>query len=143
MVKVYDVESDALIRETAKRLREMGLKKPDFVGLVKSGSHTERPPEQEDFWWMRSASILRKIFVNGNIGVNKLRREYGGRKKFGIRPAHFRMAGGKTNRVAMQELEKLGLIKKAENGKGRVITGAGEKLLDSAAFSVKKGKGAE
>jgi len=143
MVKVYDVGADALIVETARRLREMGLKKPDFVGLVKSGSHNERPPEQEDFWWMRSASILRKIYINGNLGVNKLRREYGGKKKFGVRPSHFRSAGGKTNRVAMQELEKLGLIRKAENGRGRVITGAGEKLLDSAAFSVKKGKGAE
>jgi small subunit ribosomal protein S19e len=143
MVKVYDVETDKMIKETAKRLREMGLKKPDFVGLVKSGSHTERPPEQEEFWWMRAASVLRKIYINGNMGVNKLRREYGGRKKFGIRPAHFRPAGGKTNRVALQELEKMGLIKKGENGKGRVITGAGEKLLDSVAFSIKKSKGAE
>ncbi len=139
MVTAYDVEADALIREAAGKLKEMGLKKPSFVGIVKTGSQAERPPEQREFWWIRAASILRKIYLNSNMGVNKLRREYGDKKRRGVRPAHFRLAGGKTNRVALQELEKLGLLKKGENGKGRVLTPAGFKFIDSAAMGAAKG----
>lgn len=139
MTTVYDVEADSLIKEAAGKLKEMGLKKPGFVGLVKTGSHSERPPEQEEFWWVRAASILRKIYMNANMGVNKLRREYGAKKRMGVKPPHFRMAGGKTNRVALQELEKLGLLKKGENGKGRVLTPAGFKFMDGAAREAAKG----
>lgn len=139
MVTAYDVEAGALIREAAGKLREMGLKKPPFVGMVKTGSQAERPPEQEEFWWLRSASILRKIYLNASMGVNKLRREYGDKKRNGVRPAHFRLAGGKTNRVALQELEKMGLLKKGEHGKGRVLTPAGFKFMDSAARDAAKG----
>jgi small subunit ribosomal protein S19e len=139
VVTAYDVEADALIREAAVKLREMGLKKPGFVGMVKSGSQAERPPEQEEFWWVRSASILRKIYINSSMGVNKLRREYGDKKRRGVRPAHFALAGGKTNRVALQELEKLGLLKKGEKGKGRVLTPAGVKFMDGAAKEAAKG----
>jgi small subunit ribosomal protein S19e len=139
VVTVYDVEADRLIAEAAKRLREAGLSKPDFVGITKTGSHNERPPEQEEFWWVRCASIMRKIYMDSGLGVNKLRRQYGGKRKNGVSPPHFRAAGGKINRVALQQLEKLGLMAKGKDGKGRALTPAGFKFMDSAAKAASKG----
>jgi small subunit ribosomal protein S19e len=131
MVTAYDVEPNALIAKAAKKLKAMKLEKPAFVGLVKSGAHVERPPTDEDFWFVRCASILRQAYVNNEVGVTKLRRHYGGRKRRGVKPQRHAPAGGSTIRKALQELEKAGLLKKEKAG--RMLTPNGRKLLDEAA----------
>jgi small subunit ribosomal protein S19e len=135
MVRVYDVEPNRLLKEVAGRLKEMGIEKPAFVGLVKSGAHAERPPEDPDFWYVRCASVLRQAYVNEGAGVHRLRRHYGGRKNRGVRPGAHVPAGGSTIRKAMQSLEKAGLMQKAQ--KGRKLTPKGRALLDKSAGSVK------
>ena len=75
MVTVFDVEANKLIENAASKLKEMKIAKPDFVGVVKAGSHAQRPPSQEDFWYIRCASILRQAYVNNKIGVQKLRKQ--------------------------------------------------------------------
>ena len=137
MVTVYDVEAGKLIDAVAEKLKK-SIKKPEFVDYVKTGAHKERPPEQPDFFYKRAASILRKSYILGALGVSKLRKMYGGRKNRGVKPEHKAKAGGKIIRVALQELEKAGLMKKAENG-GRIITPEGVKLLDNTAKEVLNG----
>ncbi|MFH1221505.1 MAG: 30S ribosomal protein S19e [Candidatus Micrarchaeota archaeon] len=134
MVTALDVDANALIGNVAGKLKEMKIKKPAFVGIVKTGPHVERPPEQSDFWYMRCASILRKAYADTTIGTNRLRTHYGGRKNRGVRPERHAKAGGSTIRKAMQELERVGLLKKEKVG--RTLTGAGRKLLDGAAKDV-------
>jgi len=136
MVTVLDVDANALIGKVAEKLKGMRMNKPAFVGLVKTGSHAERPPEQADFWYVRCASILRQAYVRGVIGTNRLRTHYGGRKSRGVKPQTHRRAGGSSIRKAMQELEKAGLLKKEKVG--RSLTPAGRKLLDSAAKETAK-----
>ncbi len=131
MVRAYDVEPNRLVREVAGRLKEMGIEKPAFVGLVKSGAHAERPPEDPDFWYVRCASVLRQAYANEGVGVQRLRRHYGGRKNFGAKPEHHVPAGGSTIRKAMQEMEKAGLLTKEKNT--RKLSAKGRKLLDAAA----------
>jgi len=131
MVTANDVEANKLIGKAAEKLKDMPLPKPAFVGLVKTGSHSVRPPASSDFWYFRCASILRQAYVNSNVGVNRLRRHYGGRKKKGVRPESHRPAGGSTVRKAMQALEKAGLLMKQKAG--RTLTPKGRKLLDQAA----------
>lgn len=131
MVTAYDVDANRLIEKAAEKLKDLKINKPAFVGLVKSGSHASRPPMQEDFWYRRCASILRQAYVNETVGINRLRRHYGGRKRRGVRPEHHAPAGGSTIRKAMQELEKAGLLTKQK--RGRTISAKGRKLLDSAA----------
>ncbi len=131
MVSALDVEAGILISKVAEKLKGMKIEKPAFVGMVKTGSHAERPPEQEDFWYMRCASLLRKAYANDVIGTRRLRRQYGGRKSHSIAPEHKRPAGGSTIRKAMQTLEKHGLLEKT--AKGRKLTGKGRKLLDNSA----------
>lgn len=135
MVRVYDAEPNRLIKEVAGRLKGMGIEKPAFVGIAKSGVHAERPPEDPDFWYVRCASIMRQAYINPGAGVQRLRRHYGGRKNRGVKPQKHRPAGGSTIRKAMQALEKAGLMKKA--GKGRALTPKGAALLDKAASELK------
>ena len=135
MVSALDVEPNKLIAKTAEKLKHMKIPKPAFVGIVKSGSHAERPPEQEDFWFLRCASIMRHAYINNVVGTNRLRRHYGGRKSKGVKPQHHCVAGGSTIRKAMQLLEKAGLMLKSEHG-GRRLSPKGRALLDNAAREV-------
>jgi small subunit ribosomal protein S19e len=136
MVTALDVDANDLIGNVAVKLKEMKIKKPAFVGLVKTGPQAERPPEQEDFWYLRCASVLRQAYVKDNIGTNRLRSHYGGAKNRGVRPEKHVKAGGSTIRKAMQELEKAGLLKKEKVG--RSLSPAGRKLLDASAKEVYK-----
>jgi small subunit ribosomal protein S19e len=131
MVTVYDVEPNKLVAKAADKLKGMGIPAPAWVGTVKSGSHRQRLPQQQNFWYVRLASILRNTYVHGNVGVGKLRSHYGARKIRGVRPEHKRKAGGSIIRKGMQALELAGLITKKK--KGREISAAGKKLLDAAA----------
>ena len=131
MVRVYDADANALIAKTAGKLKEMGIKKPDFVGLVKSGAHAERPPQDEDFWYVRCASLMRQAYVNSNVGVQKMRRHYGGKKNRGVKPGAHVPAGGSTIRKAFQALEEAGLMEKGSEG--RKLTAKGMSLLDKTA----------
>jgi len=131
MVTVYDVEANRLIAKAAEKLKGMKLPKPAFVGLVKSGAHSSRPPQHSDFWYFRCASILRQAYIGNVVGVQRLRTHYGGRKRRGVKPEKHTRAGGSTIRKAMQELEKAGLL--AKQKVGRILTAKGRKFLDLAA----------
>lgn len=140
MVSVKDVPSDKFVdrlKEELKKFEE--IKPPEWSIFVKSGVSRERPPQQADFWYIRSASILRRIYLNGPVGVEKLRTFYGGRKRRGVKPARFRKGSGSVVRKIMQQLDTAGLTKKEEKGKrGRVLSTKGRKLLDNVAYEVDK-----
>ncbi len=131
MVTVYDVTPNKLVAKAAAKLKGMGIAQPAYIGTVKSGAHRQRMPQQKDFWYIRLAAILRNVYVHGNVGVGKLRTHFGGKKVRGVKPEEKRKAGGSMIRKGMQALESAGLI--AKKKKGREITAAGKKLLDSAA----------
>ena len=88
-----------------------------------------------DWWYTRTASLLRKIAVRGPLGTEKLRTIYGGKKRRGHQPAEFRQAGGSAIRKALQQLEKAGYVKYKDKGikKGRIITPQGMSFLDKVA----------
>lgn len=141
MSSALDVDANKLLARAARKIREAGVQQPAFVGIVKSGAHNERPPEQEDFFYTRCASIMRQAYIRNIVGVQRLRLHYGGKKNRGVRPQAHRRAGGSTIRKAFQALEKAGLMEKVEKGerRGRNLTAKGRKLLDQAAKEVKKG----
>ncbi len=136
MVTVVDVDPQKLIEKTAEELKKK-IKMPEWALYVKTGAHKERPPDKVEWWHMRAASLLRKIYMDGPIGISRLRTFYGGRKNLGHQPSHFRKAGGKIIRTILQDLEKLGLVKTQKKGKkGRTITPKGQKFLDKIAKDV-------
>lgn len=139
MTSVRDVNPHTLINLVAKDLKEnQGVKMPEFAVFVKTGSHRERSPDNPDWWFVRMASILRKVYISGNVDVKSLRNYYGGKKNRGVKPEKFRKAGGKIIRVCLQDLEKLGFIKISENKKGRILTSKGQKYLDKLASTLVK-----
>ncbi len=139
MVTVYDVRPNQLIQAVAEELKETEeIDQPDWSLFVKTSSAKERPPEQEDWWYMRCASLLRKVYIDGPVGVNRLRREYSDRKDMGHAPDHSRPASGKIIRVALQQLEDAGFIGK-EKGEGRKVTSEGRSFLDNISKKVREG----
>ena len=138
MVTVRDVPAQEFIGRLAEELKKEEPMQPHKLStMVKSGSCAERPPQQPDFWYLRSAAILRKVYLSGPIGTQRLRTVYGDRKRRGHKPAHHRPAGGKFIRLMLQQLEKTGYIQKTDKPvKGRAITPKGQKFLDSLAKSM-------
>ncbi len=136
---IYDVDPTELIEELAKELQKIEfIRPPEWAAYVKTGAHKERPPAREDWWYIRSASVLRKVRLKGPIGVSKLRIFYGGKKNRGYAPERFKRGSGNILRKALQQLEKSGLIKKEKKGvhKGRIITPKGIKLMDNVADKI-------
>lgn len=137
MVSVKEVEADKLILAVANKLKqEKELKPPIYVSFVKTGVSKERPPQREDWWWIRTASVLRKIYLYRNTGVNRLRNIYGSRKSRGHKPEHKYKASGAIIRNILQQLERIGFLK-TEKGKGRIVTQKGKVFLDEVAKSIK------
>jgi small subunit ribosomal protein S19e len=137
MVDVREVSAKNLIDKLKEELKKIEDIKPlGWSKFVKSGMHKQRIPEQEDFWYIRSSSILRRIYLDGPVGVERLRTFYGGRKSRGSRPARFRKASGNMIRKILQQLEKAGLVEKAK--KGKKISSKGKKFLDKIAFELSK-----
>ena len=133
MITPRDVPADKFVeklKEELKKIKE--IKPPKWSFFVKSGAHKERPPDQSDFWYIRSASILRRLYLNGPVGVERLRTYYGGRKRRGRRPPKFRKASGAIIRKILQQLEAAGLVQKLDK-KGRVLTPKGRSFLDRLA----------
>lgn len=137
-MKVYEVPANDLVTEVAKELKKnKEMAPPEWIHFVKSGAHNERRPDDaEAFWYMRCASILRKLYVYGNVGINTLKREYGGSKSRGTRKNKHVDAGGSIIRKAMQKLEKAGFVEKQK--KGRILAKGGKSLLDKVAKAILK-----
>lgn len=117
------------------------IKPPAWATSVKSGSHAERVPEQEDYWFLRCGALLRTLYLNSeSVGVRRLRNKFGGRIVHTVSRSHHRKAGGKGIRLALQQLEKAGLVKKEKVG--RVLSASGRKLINKVAlqFSAASGK---
>jgi small subunit ribosomal protein S19e len=133
-VRMY--EGTALIEAVAEELKKLPeVEAPEWSQFVKTGVDRVLPPSNDDWWYTRAASVLRKVAIIGPVGVNKLRRKYGGRYRRGYKPAKFSQGSGKIIRVALQQLEAAGLIKQTvvHGHKGRVVENKGIKLLAVAA----------
>ncbi|MEM4254711.1 MAG: 40S ribosomal protein S19 [Candidatus Norongarragalinales archaeon] len=128
---VLDSTAQSVIGKAAEELKKISeIKPPEWAGLVKTSSHAERVPMQ-GFWFERCASLLYQVFKHGPVGTERLRNKYGGKTDHKVHRSHHRKAGGKMIRLALQQLEKAGLIKKDKAG--RVITAKGKSVLDKSA----------
>ena len=136
MPTIYDADPSELIEKTGEELKKTeSVKPPVWAAFVKTGVHKERPPVKDDWWYVRAASVLRKIYRLGPIGVSKLRVGYGGKKNRGYKPEHFYKGSGNILRKILQQLEKEGFVKidLKSRHKGRLITAKGKKFLDGIA----------
>jgi small subunit ribosomal protein S19e len=131
---VYEMPADEYNQKLAEALKQIEeIKEPEWARFVKTGVSRKRPPQDKDFWFKRTASILRQIYVNKIVGVNRLKTRYGGKQNRGYKPEKFVRASGKMIRVMLQQAETSGLLEKStESGKrsGRKLTDKGKELME-------------
>lgn len=140
MASVYDVDTNELIEKAAVELKSLAeIKPPSWAGFVKTGVHKQRHPERDDWWHVRTAAVLRSVYLLGPIGVSKLRTKYGGKKDRGHKPERVYKGSGSIIRKILQQLEKVEFVKQTQVGvhKGRVLTPKGKSFLDKLASGIR------
>jgi small subunit ribosomal protein S19e len=136
---VYLVPASEFIKELKEELKKgysESIKPPPWADFVKTAVYKTKQPTQQDWWFTRCASILRKIYVKNTIGVSRLRGEYKGPQPRGTGPIQSRKGSGSILRKILQELEATGLVEKYQT-KGRRLTPKGVSLLDRVAHKVR------
>jgi small subunit ribosomal protein S19e len=138
MTTVYDVPATPLIAQVAGQLKkEKAVSAPEWAAFVKAGIHREKPPHDPEWWHTRVAAVLRKVYLMGPIGSERLSALYGGRRDAGVKRYHAQKGSGSIARNALQQLEEAGLVVNIK-GRGRAVSPTGRKLLDNAAHAVKQ-----
>ena len=136
MTTVFDVPPEALIPKVAERLKQVAeIQPPEWAAFVKTGPHREKPPERPDWWHLRMAAILRKVYMMGPVGTSRLSARFGGPRDKRSTPNKAVKGSGSISRKGLQQLEKAGLILNIK-GKGRQVSPKGRKFLDNAAHEV-------
>ncbi|MDN7025231.1 30S ribosomal protein S19e [Methanoculleus sp. FWC-SCC1] len=136
MTTVYDIPADMFIRQVAEELKSTPqVQPPDWAAFAKTGVHREMPPEDPDWWYVRAASVLRRVYVDGPVGIQRMRSFYGGKRDRGSNPYQFRRGSGSILRKVLQQLEAAGYV--AQKKDGRVVTAAGRSFLDNVANGMK------
>ncbi|KAJ3281994.1 40S ribosomal protein S19 [Borealophlyctis nickersoniae] len=135
---VKDVSAHAFVKAYAAYLKRTGkLEVPKWVDLVKTGAYKELAPYDQDWFYVRAASVARHIYLRNGVGVGALKKKYGGRQNRGSRPHHSAVASGSIGRKVLQALEKIKVLEKDPNG-GRRISTDGQKDLDRIAQQIVK-----
>lgn len=141
MTTLYDVPAADLNEAVAAKLEDR-LDEPDWAEFAKTGEGRELPPEQENFWARRAASVLRKVATDGPVGVERLATVYGGKKggsnRYQVAPEHRTDGSRNVIRTILQQFEDEDLVE-AEGSAGRRVTGDGRSLLDDTAGEVMEG----
>jgi small subunit ribosomal protein S19e len=136
MTTVYDVPADHIIRRVAEELKKRKeIVPPAWAAFAKTGVHKELPPEDPDWWFTRAAAVLRRVYVDGPLGVERMRSFYGGNKNRGSKPNAFRKGSGSILRKSLQQLEAAGLV--IHDKTGRRVSPAGMAFLDNLSQEVK------
>lgn len=139
MTTVYDIPPNHLIEAVAAELKKSKkVKPPEWAPFVKTGVHTEKSPVDRNWWYTRLAAILRKVYVMGPVGTERLAAEFGGRRDRGSAPYHPRKGSRSVIRECLKQLENLEYVQKIDGG-GRAITPQGHSYLDNKAHEILKG----
>ena len=145
MTTYLDVPSETLVESVANNLKELeALQPPEWAPYVKTAAHRERSPVQPDWWFLRSAALLRKIALRGPIGTQRLARLYSGPRDRGSKPNRSVTGSRSIIRKSLQQLEQAELIETLMENKvcrGRMITPKGQALLDNCAYQMTQQQG--
>ncbi len=135
-----EIPAQLFIESLASRLKSMDeFKMPKWAKFVKTGSAKKRPPERDDWWYIRAASILRTLYVRGVVGVSRLRTKYGSKKERGHELEKFYKASGKIIRTILQQATKVGFVEHIKEKRiGRRLTKKGKEFLEALAAEFKK-----
>lgn len=133
---VKDVEQDKVVVAVALFLKKSGkLKLPDNLDIIKTSKTKELGPSNPDWFYVRCASILRRMYHRQPFGVGGVKKAFGDKQRRGTRPSHFCRADGAMARRAVQALEQIKLVEKHPDG-GRKLSSQGQRDLDRIASQI-------
>jgi small subunit ribosomal protein S19e len=133
---VRDVNSASFITAYAEHLKNSDkFELPVWSDTVKTGVFKELAPYGDDWYYIRAASIARKVYLRPGVGVGMLQKWYGGSYRRGARREHFRKASAGVIRSVLIQLEEMKVLEKLSNG-GRQVTTVGQQDLDRIAGTV-------
>lgn len=136
MTTPQDVPAEALIEKASQSLKQAdAIEPPEWAAFARTGAHTERPPERDDWWWIRTAAVLRKVYTDGPLGTERLAGHFGGKKDRGAKPHQSVKGSRNVIRTALQQLEEAGYVEQTDDG--RKVTPEGQSFLDNVAHEVK------
>jgi len=128
-----DIPAIDFINTYALHLKKSGkVTVPKWADIVKTGRFKELAPYSPNWFYVRIASLARKVYLRGGIGVGSFRKIYGGAKDRGSKPSHFATASGQVIRTALKVLQKLNVVTVDSKG-GRRLTSSGRRDLDRIA----------
>ena len=138
MATAFDVPADKLIPKLAEELKKLEtIAPPDWAAFVKTGRHREKSPADNNWWHVRSAAVLRKIYIEGPVGTTRLAAMFGGKADRGSKPNRAVRGSRSISRITVQQLEKSQLVKKQKDG-GRVVTAKARKMIDGMSTQILK-----
>ena len=131
-----DVAAADFVAAYARHLKRSGkVPLPQWVDVVKTATFKELSPYDDDWYYIRCASIARHVYVRGHTAVGGLRKRYGGRASHGNRPQKSAIGSQHIPRHCLKTLEKLGVVEKDPKG-GRRLSSLGQRDLDRIAKQV-------
>ncbi|KAJ4819333.1 40S ribosomal protein S19 [Rhynchospora pubera] len=133
---VKDVSPHEFVKAYAAHLKRSGkMELPHWTDIVKTARFKELAPYDPDWYYIRAASMARKIYLRHGIGVGGFQKIYGGRRRNGSCPPHFCKSSGAVARHILQQLQKMDIIDIDPKG-GRLLTSQGRRDLDQVAGRV-------
>jgi len=134
---VKDVNQHEFVKAFAEFLKKSGkVKVPEWTDVVKLGIYKELAPYSEDWYYIRTASVARHLYIRSSVGVKSFAKIYGGRKNNGTCPSHFCGGSRSVVRKALQSLEALKLVEKDDANGGRKLSAQGRRDLDRIAAQI-------
>jgi len=131
---VKDVPAGKYIAALAAHFKKSAkIEVPDWADIVKTGTFKELCPQDPDWYFVRAASIARRVYLRGGVGVGEFARIYGGLKSNGARRPHYATAATGLIRHILAQLQELDLVSKKKDRKGRFLTRNGQRELDTIA----------
>merc|ERR1712187_180280 len=105
IVSVKDVQAAKFIEAFAQHLKRQGrFEIPKWADVVKTGKAKELPPNNPDWLYVRTASMVRKIYIRGGTGVGGFAKVYGKQQRRGVCTNTFSKGSEKICRYILQQL---------------------------------------
>lgn len=133
---VRDVPAVDFIAAYAEHLKNSDkFELPVWADIVKTSCAKELAPYGDDWYYIRAASVARKVYLRPGTGVGGLQKWYGSTYRRGARTEHFRKASAGIIRSVLIQLEDMRVVEKLPGG-GRRMSRVGQQDLDRIAGSL-------
>ncbi len=137
-VTVRDVSAEKFISAYAEVLKNNDkFIVPKWVDTIKTGVHKELCPYDPDWYYVRAAAIVRKVYLRQGTGVGALKKRFGGAYRRGAAPERHQDGAGGLIRTILKNLDDINVTESCGKG-GRKISRTGQQGLDLVAGQVQR-----